>query len=115
MPEPRLHHLERQLESAIDPAIDAPAGVEVPEAVEAGIFGLAIAVDDASDSLGRMKAALNDIGIVFDAAAALSNAHARWVAEPAMPEPPWERRASGQRWQKPRARSPSSWETSFGG
>ena len=37
--EPRLHHLERQLEPAVDAPVDAPGGVEVAEAVQAGILG----------------------------------------------------------------------------
>ena len=45
MSEPRLHHLERQLEPAVDAAVDAPGRIEVAQAVEAGILGAAIAVD----------------------------------------------------------------------
>ena len=35
-----LHKLERQFESAVDSAIDAPADVEVPESVQARILRL---------------------------------------------------------------------------
>ena len=40
--EPRLHHLERQLEAAIDAAVDAPRRIEVPQAVQAGVLGVAV-------------------------------------------------------------------------
>jgi hypothetical protein len=40
-----LHYLERKLEPAIDAPVDAPGGIEVAEAMEAGIFRLAVGID----------------------------------------------------------------------
>ena len=36
--EPRLHHLERQLEPAVDAPVDAPRGIEMAEACRPGYF-----------------------------------------------------------------------------
>ena len=42
MPHARLHHFERQFQAAIQTAVDAPRGVEVSQAVQAGILHLAV-------------------------------------------------------------------------
>src|SRR5215469_13274520 len=71
MTEPCLHHLERQLEPAVDAPVDAPGSVEVAQAVEARILGSPIAVDDAGGHLRRMKAALDDRVAMLDASPAV--------------------------------------------
>jgi hypothetical protein len=50
--EPRLHHLERQLESAVVAAVDAPRGVEVSEAV--GRYTSSLGIDEASRAHPRV-------------------------------------------------------------
>jgi hypothetical protein len=47
MPESRLHRLERQLQPAIDAPIDAPARVEMPQAVQPLILRAPVLIDDA--------------------------------------------------------------------
>src|SRR5262249_25435818 len=69
--EARLPPLERQFESAVEAPVDAPRGVEVPEAVQAGIFRLAVAVDHACRYLRRMKPTLDDRVAVLDSAPAV--------------------------------------------
>jgi len=66
-----LHQLQRQFESAIAAPVDAPTRVEVPQAVEPGVFGLA-AVGDAGRDLRRVEAAVDDIADVLDVAAAVA-------------------------------------------
>ena len=51
MSEPFLHHLRRQFQAAIPASIDAPAGEEVTERLQAGILRLALGVDYATDTL----------------------------------------------------------------
>ena len=60
MPESGLHHLDRQLKAAVGLPVDAPARIEVPQCVQARIFGRAIAGDDAGGDLRRMKAFVDD-------------------------------------------------------
>src|SRR5262249_55641601 len=47
MTKARLHHLEREFEAAIDAPVDAPAGVEMAQRVQAWIFCLPMFGDDA--------------------------------------------------------------------
>jgi len=49
-----LHHLNRQFEAAIRLPVDAVGGIEMPEGMRPGVFGLAVAVDDASGDLHRL-------------------------------------------------------------
>ena len=58
-------------EAAVDAPVDAPRGVEMAEAVEAGIFGLAVAVYHASRDLRWMKAAFDDRVAMLDASSAV--------------------------------------------
>src|SRR5262245_11098311 len=60
MPEPRLHHLERQLEAAIDAPVDAPGGVEVAQAMQAVVFRFAVSGNDAGRDLRRLKSLIDD-------------------------------------------------------
>ena len=93
--EPGLHHLERQFEPAIDPPVDAPGGIEMPQAVQAGVFRLARCCDDAGGNLRRMEAAIDDVGMAFDTAAAVGEDEpelALWAGElrsPATCSTPW--------------------------
>jgi hypothetical protein len=48
-----LHQLERQLEATIDAAVDAPAGIEMAQGMEARIFCLPMLVGDAGRDLDR--------------------------------------------------------------
>ena len=70
VPEPGLHHLQRQLQAAIDAAVDAPAGIEMPERMQ-GILRLAVRIDDASRDLHRVQAGIHDVGPALDAAIAV--------------------------------------------
>ena len=45
MTEPGLHQLERQLEAAVDAAVNAPARVEMAQVMQAGIFRLAAGIN----------------------------------------------------------------------
>src|SRR5262249_30427726 len=67
---PSLHHLERQLEAAIDAAVDAPRGVEVAQGVQALVFRTAMLIDDTGGDLHRMQPALNNGVAMLDIAAA---------------------------------------------
>ncbi len=67
MAEPRLHHFHWQFEAAIDAPVDAPRGVEVPQAVEALVFGLAMAIDDTGHGLRGLERALDDGDAVIEA------------------------------------------------
>ena len=67
MTEAGLHHLQGKFEAAIDTTIDAPRGIEVPQAVQAGVFRLALRRDHAGGHLRRDQAALDDVGEVLDA------------------------------------------------
>ena len=69
--EPGLDHLERQFEPAINAAIDAPARIKVPQAVQAGVFRFAICRDYAGGNLRRDKAAVDNIGVALDTADAI--------------------------------------------
>ena len=71
VPEPRLHHLERQFEAAVDAAVDAPRRVEVPQAVQAGVLRLAAAVTTPAAICAGMQAAVDDVGEVLDVAGAV--------------------------------------------
>jgi hypothetical protein len=54
MPQPVLHHLWRKLQAVIRTPVDAPRGIEVPQAVQAGIFRLAVLIDNtAATCAGR--------------------------------------------------------------
>src|SRR5262245_37655016 len=66
-----LHDFERQFEPAIDPPVDAPGRIEVPETVEAGIFGAALTVDHAPGDLCWLKAAFDDAVAMLDGPAAV--------------------------------------------
>ena len=46
--------------------VDEPGGIEVPERVEARIFGFAVGIDDARRDHCRPKVANDDIGVVPD-------------------------------------------------
>ena len=71
MTEPRLHQLERQFQTAVDAAVDAPRGVEVAQAVQALVLGAAMLVDNTGGDLHRMeaRATLTIRVAVLDAAA----------------------------------------------
>src|SRR5215467_10395305 len=69
--EPGLHQLERKLEPAIDPAVDAPARVEMAQSVQAGIFRLAWRGDNTCRNLCRDKSAINDVGMTLHIAPAV--------------------------------------------
>src|SRR6266540_4240329 len=66
--EPRLHHLERQFEPAINAAVYAPRRIEVAQAVQALVLGLAVSIDDTGRDLGWVKCALDDAAAVVEAA-----------------------------------------------
>ena len=77
MPEPRLHHLERELEPTVDLPVDAPRRVEMAEAVQALVLGAPVPIDDAAGDLGRVEAALDDAVPVIDVALAVREGEAR--------------------------------------
>src|SRR5262245_12930786 len=77
MAEPRLHYLERQFESTIDAAVDAPGGVEVPQCMQALVFCTAMLIDDAGGNLRRMEAAADDVVAVVDAAPVIGEHEAK--------------------------------------
>src|SRR5262245_45405871 len=71
VPETGLHHHERQFEPSVGEPVDVPRGVEMAEAVEAGIFGLAVAVYHTGRDLRWMEAAFDDRVAMLDASSAV--------------------------------------------
>jgi hypothetical protein len=67
-----LHYLERQTQTAVLSAVDAPARIEVPQRVQAWILGDRLAVLAADRETGgdlrRTQAAHDDVDMVLDVA-----------------------------------------------
>ena len=59
--EPHLHVLRRKAEPSVLGMVHAPARVEVPQGVKAGVFGRAILGDDFSRHHGGDEAAPDDV------------------------------------------------------
>jgi hypothetical protein len=66
--EPRLHHLERQFEPAVDAPVDAPRGVEVAQRVQPSVLGVAIGIGDAGLLHQRDETTFDDAGVIVDVA-----------------------------------------------
>src|SRR5262245_19074268 len=64
--DPRLHHLRRQLQSAVLAPVDAPGRVEVAQRMEPRIFRLAVFGHYSSGDLRRLENALDDVAVVVD-------------------------------------------------
>ena len=62
MSKPGLDDLQRQLEPAVDTAVDAPGGIEMPQTMQPGVLRLAGCCDDAGGNLDRNEFAIDDIG-----------------------------------------------------
>jgi len=77
--EPGLHHLQRQFEPAVGTAIDAPRGVEVAQAMQAGILRAPVLIDDTGGNLRRMEATLDDGVAVINAALAVGKGEAEFA------------------------------------
>src|SRR5262245_4228324 len=63
VPKTGRHHLEREFESAVDAAVNAPAGVEVAQRVKA-VFWLAAGGDDSGLDLRRCQHALPQARVI---------------------------------------------------
>ena len=64
VPQALLDDLGRQF------PVDAPGGVEVPQHVQAGVFGLALDGDQASSDAGRDQAGLHEVAMLDEPAGA---------------------------------------------
>src|ERR1019366_2473939 len=51
--------------------VAAPCRIEVPRPVQAGVFGIALGIDDAGRDLHRPQDTLNEVGVVLNVAGAI--------------------------------------------
>jgi hypothetical protein len=65
VPEPALHHLDRQFEAAVGPAIDAPRSIEMAERMQPGIFGAAALAPEANRDAQIPAASMSVFRIVL--------------------------------------------------
>src|ERR1700738_1374028 len=66
MAEPLLYDLGRKLKPAILGPAEAPAGIEVAQHMQPGIFRPALLGHDTGRNLNRNKAAVDDVAVVLD-------------------------------------------------